>query len=100
LFDKNRCLLFTILIFFPVEACNSTIERTKTLNGALNDYLWTRPEQARDRRWSGVAEKIKLKNVIDYLEKFFDVAEDADKSRIARVIELLKRCKDYEIEVK
>ena len=47
-----------------------------------------------------MAEKIKLKNVIDYLEKFFDVAEDADKSRIARVIELLKRCKDYEIEVK
>lgn len=45
-----------------------------------------------------MAEKIKLKDVISYLRKMADVAEDADKSRIIRAVELLERCNNYEVE--
>ena len=43
--------------------------------------------------------KVKMKDVIGYLSKMRDVANDADKSRIARAIDLLQRCENYELEL-
>ena len=62
-------------------------------------FLTLRPPRMEGVMSSGKPAKIKLKDIIGYLEKMRENANDADKSRMARAIDLLQRCDNYELEL-